>query len=175
MDPNTHPNMHESRAFQIRPVDETDRSWVLQMLLRQGGDFVISRGRTLLPADLPGFVAEASDGERLGLATYEITGLDCELVTLDAARRGIGVGTALLAAVRDAAIATGCRRLWLITTNDNLDALRFYQRRGMQLVGVHRRAVETSRRSKPQIPLVGDYGIPIRDELELEVDLPPGG
>ena len=70
--------------------------------------------------------------------------------------------------------AAGCRRLWLITTNDNLAALRFYQRRGFELVAVHRRAVAAARRLKPEIPLVGAHGIPIRDEIELEMALQAG-
>jgi hypothetical protein len=63
----------------------------------------------------------------------------------------------------------GCARLWVITTNDNVDALRFYQRRGFCLVRVHRGAVDRSRAGlKPEIPAVGAYGIPLRDEIELE-------
>ena len=60
----------------------------------------------------------------------------------------------------------------LITTNDNVDALRFYQRRGFVLTELRPGAVDESRRMKPQIPLVGAYGIPIRDELVLVRELP---
>ena len=79
-----------------------------------------------------------------------------------------GVGTALLDAVRDAAVQAGCRRIWLITTNDNLRALGFYQKRGYRLVAVHRDALQRSRELKPSIPLVSPDGIPLRDEIELE-------
>jgi len=81
---------------------------------------------------------------------------------------GQGAGTALLTAVEAAAAAAGCRRLWLITTNDNLDALRFYQRRGYRLAALYPGAVDEARRVKPTIPLVGNHGIPLHDELELE-------
>jgi hypothetical protein len=48
----------------------------------------------------------------------------------------------------------------------------FYQRRGFCLVCVHRGAVDQSRANlKPEIPLVGNYGIPLRDELDLEKQL----
>jgi len=77
----------------------------------------------------------------------------------------------LVAAVKRAAQETGCRRLWLITTNDNLDALRLYQRRGFTLAAVHPNAAAEARRLKPEIPLIGEYGIPIRDELELEMEI----
>lgn len=63
----------------------------------------------------------------------------------------------------------GCIRLWVIATNDNVDALRFYQRRGFCLVAVHRGAIDRSSTDlKPEIPVVGAYGIPLRDEIKLE-------
>ena len=61
--------------------------------------------------------------------------------------------------------------MWLLTTNDNLDALRLYQRHGFRLVQVHPGAVDLARQAKPSIPEVGAYGIPLRDELILERDL----
>ena len=107
-------------------------------------------------------------GERAGLATYLIEGTDCELVTIDALTLGGGIGGALLEAVADTARAAGCTRVHLITTNDNLPALRLYQRHGFMLTGVRLDEVEVSRQRKPQIPATGHAGIPIRDELELE-------
>jgi len=160
-----------SLPFTIRPVEDRDGGWVLSMVREWGADFVVSRGRKIFPVRLPGFCAVELEGERLGLATYEIINEECQMVTLHALRPHEGIGTALTAAVRDAAVAAGCRRLWLITTNDNLDALRFYQRRGFDLVAVHRDLREVARRLKPSIPLVGNFGIPIRDEIELELRL----
>ena len=161
----------EALTFHVRLVDRADRPWVLDMVLEWGSDFVVSRARKIYPQDLPGFCATAPSGERLGLATYEIAGEECQVVTLHALRQWTGIGTALLAAVRKAATLAGCRRLWLITTNDNLDALRFYQRRGMHLVAVRGDLQDVARRLKPQMPLVGNYGIPIRNEIELEMSL----
>ena len=112
---------------------------------------------------------QGAGGDKVGLLTYEILDAECEIVTLDSVRPGAGVGSALVQAVNTAARRAGCRRLWLVTTNDNLHALGFYQRRGFAIVAVHRDAVEQARRIKPQIPRVGQRGIPIRDELELEM------
>ena len=81
---------------------------------------------------------------------------------------GEGVGTALLEAVKEAAVIASCERVWLITTNDNLHALHFYQKRGFRLVALYPNALESSRRLKPEIPLTGLDGIPLRDEIELE-------
>ena len=100
------------------------------------------------------------------------TATPCELLTLHAATRLSGIGSALVAVVVDTARAAACRRLWVVTTNDNVDALRFYQRRGFRISSVRPGAVDTSReRLKPEIPLVGNFGIPLRDEIELELDL----
>ena len=158
-------------AFDVRPLRPDDRGWVRRLIAqRWASERIVVHGAVYAPADLPGFVA-VQDEERIGLITYHVEGQDCEIVTLDSLRPGIGIGSALIEAVREVAGQAGCRRLWLVTTNDNLDALRFYQRRGFALVAVHRGAVERSRSLKPEIPLVGAHGLPLRDEIELELVL----
>ena len=128
----------------------------------------MTRGQVHQADRLPGFVAEL-DGRPAGLLTYHLGERECEVVSLDSLRERMGVATALLNAVRDMARNAGCRRLWLITTNDNVSALRFYQKRGWRLVALHRDAVTAARRLKPEIPQAGRDGIPLRDELELEL------
>lgn len=157
--------------FSIRPVGDADRQWVLDVVRGWGADFIVSRGRKLYPAELPGFIAVDGNDERVDLATYDILEDQCELVTLDALRKFRGVGTRLLQSVAEKARRSGCRRLWLITTNDNLDAIRFYQRRGMRIAAVHTGALHESRKIKPGIPEVGMSGIPLRDEIEFEMIL----
>ena len=113
-----------------------------------------------------------SEGELTGVATYVVDGDDCELLTLHAATRLTGIGSALLTAVQGIARDAGCRRLWVVTTNDNVEALRFYQRRGFRLSQIRAGAVDRSRQAlKPEIPWTGAHGIPLRDELELEMAL----
>jgi catechol 2,3-dioxygenase-like lactoylglutathione lyase family enzyme/GNAT superfamily N-acetyltransferase len=159
----------DARGFQIEPLSEECRDRANRLLVEGWGTtLVATRGRLVDAAVLPGFVA-TQGRQDLGLVTYEITGDACEIVTLHSVVEGIGVGAALIAAVAKVAAASACRRLWLITTNDNCKALRFYQRRGFQVVAVHPNALEHSRRLKPQIPLLGLDGIPLRDEIELEL------
>ena len=142
--------------------------WVDKLLNRQwGSTLVVTRGKIHVASQLPGFFA-FQNGEPVGLVTFNIDGDHCEIVTLNSLLEGVGIGSALIAAVRRVAVSSGCQRLWLITTNDNLKALRFYQKRGFVLVAVHRNALEQSRKIKPQIPLTGLDGIPLRDEIELE-------
>lgn len=156
--------------FAIKQVLPSDRAWVLSLKDKyfSGADFIVTRGRKVYPADLPGYYAETTAGERIGFLGYEVIDGDCEVVTLDASLKFGGVGTALMNALIDEARAQGWRKIWLITTNDNLEALRFYQRRGFVIRAVHVNAVENSRTQKPTIPLVGNFGIRIRDEIELE-------
>jgi len=145
--------------------------WIRALLNEHWSDTrIASRGVLHAADELPAFVACAG-GQRCGLATYHLAGEQCELVSLNSLRERNGVGTALVHAVRDVARAHGCTRFWLITTNDNLHALRFYQKLGFELVALHRNALEASRRLKPQIPAIGLDGIPLRDELELELKL----
>lgn len=152
-------------SINVESATPADRDWIASRAKELwGADFVVSRSVVHRVAELPGFIAWMG-GERVGVATYHLGEADCELVTLDALRPRIGVGTVLVEAVRNAAAG---RRLWLVTTNDNVDAIRFYQRRGFILTAVHPNAMENSRRLKPQIPRIGNYGIPIRDELVFE-------
>jgi GNAT superfamily N-acetyltransferase len=156
---------------ELRPLGTTDRSWVEDFIRdRWGAATVVGHGTLYAPADLPGYVA-LEKTEPVGLVTYSVDGERCEIVTIDSLVAGRGIGSALLEAVAEAARTAGCRRLWLITTNDNLPALRFYQKRGFVLAALRREAVAESRKLKPEIPLVGLDGIPIRDELELEREL----
>ena len=158
----------------VRPLTEEDRSWAVEVETESWGEPVVVRlGELVDPAGLPGFVA-LLDEQRAGLVSYAVRGDECEVVTMRSLREGRGVGRALFNAVRDAALDAGCRRLWLITTNDNLRALELYQRWGMDLVAFHRDAVtDARRRLKPSIPERGAHGIPIAHELELELRLEP--
>ncbi|WP_158602823.1 GNAT family N-acetyltransferase [Jiangella rhizosphaerae] len=153
----------------VRPVTGADRDLVVDLLSAAWGTTVMAvHGELYDAADQPGFLAVA-DGEPAGLLTYRVDGDGAwEITTLESVRPGLGAGTALLDAVGAAAAAAGARRVWLITTNDNVHALRFYQRRGFDLVAIHHDAVTRTRETlKPSIPLESD-GIPIRHELELE-------
>ena len=157
--------------FSIHALTESEREWVREFWRENwSGEIMIVRGRVFHGAELPGFYAEI-DGQRVGLVTYHIDGDSCEIISLDSLREGLGIGSALIEIVKQKALDARCKRLWLITTNDNIDALRFYQKRGFELAAVHRYAVNESRKIKPEIPLTGAYGIPLRDEIELEMRL----
>ena len=160
-------------GFGIRPILASDKAWIECTLNeRWGSTRMVSRGvlRDITAQD--GFIAtREGSGIRIGLVTYAIQGGECEMTLLQSLAEGIGVGAALTLAVRDAAIAAGCKRLWLVTTNDNTRALSFFQRRGFTIAAIHINALEQARKLKPGIPLTGADGIPLRDEIELEMRL----
>jgi GNAT superfamily N-acetyltransferase len=154
-------------TLRIKPVVNTDRPALGRVLAsRWGGATVVVHGTVFRPAELPGLIA-VRDGRLAGLLTYDIGGDGLEIVTLDAMTPNGGVGSALVTAVADEARRHQADRLAVTTTNDNLDALRFYQRRDFRLVAVRPGAVDEARRLKPQIPEIGCYDIPLRDEIDL--------
>lgn len=153
----------------IRPVEERDAPYVKKALEDAFGSTLMAVHEQMFDVmTLPGFIAVA-DGEPVGALLYQ-PGDSWEVLSLVATRKGVGVGSLLLRSAAEAARKAGARRFWLITTNDNTNALRFYQRHGFDLVALRHDAVTRARRDlKPQIPLTGDDGIPIRHELELEI------
>ena len=148
----------------IRPAGAVDTGWISQFLReRWGAATVVVHGEVIDASRLPALIAEP----RRGLATYRRLSDDAELVTLDAVPAGIGTGTALLDKLTTRLFAEGCVRLWLTMTNGNLSALQFYLRRGFRLSAVRPGAVDAARKLKPTIPLTGEHGIPLQDELDL--------
>jgi N-acetylglutamate synthase-like GNAT family acetyltransferase len=164
-------NMPVDQLLHLRPILADDKLWIDKIMTDHwGSPIVVSRGLVHDVRQLPGFIA-LYEGNKIGLVTYQITGSACELVSLNSWKENIGAGSRLMDQVQHAALEAGCIRLWLITTNDNLHALGFYQKRGFQIAAVHVNAIAQSRVLKPSIPEIGMHGIPLRDEIELEIQL----
>lgn len=159
----------------LRRLTQADLPRLRQFWKEHWGDeFIVAHGVVYHPDNLNGFVA-LDDREWVGEITYTFSEGDCEIVSLDSIREGQGLGTKLIHAVVEEARNQNRRRVFLITTNDNLNALGFYQKRGFELVRIYRGAVNESRKIKPGIPLIGLNNIPLRDEIELEIMLKDQG
>lgn len=157
----------QRRDVTIRPVAESDRptvEWLTTQLW--GASEVVVHDGIFYPATLPGFIAERA-GRIAGLVTYEFRPPVLEIITINALDMYKGIGTLLVEAVRTEAKRLGCDQVTLTTTNDNVGALRFYQRRGFRITAIRPGAVDRSRQRKPEIPRTGDFGIPLRDEIDL--------
>ena len=153
----------------VRPATAADAAWILTQLDEEwGGPVMWADGRAFDCLALPPLIAEPV----AGFAIYEVAGERAELVLLEAMRLGRGIGTALVEALVELLQGQGVRELWLTTTNDNLDALRFYQRRGFRLMEVRAGAMDEYRKRKPTMPETGEFDIPLRDELRLVRPIP---
>ena len=164
--------MISSFQYVIRAVEERDRAWVLDFIIGHwGDDFVVLHEDIFYPHQLPGLIAETNKTEAVGLVTYQIRENQCEIITVNSLIENQGVGTKLIEVVIAQAREAGCSRLCLTTTNDNLQAIDFYTRKGFTLKETRLGAVDKARLIKPSIPNVSSKGIPIRDEWEFELIL----
>lgn len=155
----------------IRSLSVEDQEWKEKMLREYWGSTkIVRKGELLELIDNPGFVASLNQ-QPAGLCTYQLTDNQLEITSLVSWIQGKGVGAALLNAVLSQAKDAKVKRIWLITTNDNMSGLRFYQKNGFRLVALYPNALEKARLLKPEIPLTGLENIPMRDELELEIFL----
>lgn len=154
--------------YSIRSIDEKIRKDVVALITENwGSPIIVTKGRVHSVETLPGFIAVENDRLR-GVITYGIENGDCEIVSLDSLAENIGIGSMLIDAAIKKAKDHGCRRVWLITTNDNTHAVRFYQKRGFNIAGIYINSIQESRKIKPQIPLTGFDNIPVLHEIELE-------
>lgn len=153
----------------IVSVNEHNRNMVSELVAKNwGSPLVVSRGKAHRPAELPGFLyMEGADIK--GIISYDICDNECEIVLLESFEENRGVGSALLMLTIETATKLGCGRIWLITTNDNTKAMRFYQKKWFDLKAVHHNSISKARQLKPEIPLYGNDGIPILHEIEFEM------
>ena len=157
--------------FDINEIRSEHSELIKSFIAGQWGSALsVSRGQIFNTGELPGFLC-LENKDIIGLVTYHIEGEECEIVTLNSESHNKGLGTTLINKVIDNAKASGCTRVWLITTNDNTRAIRFYQKRGFEWVGFYKNSMEASRKLKHEIPELGDDGIPIKHEIEFELRL----
>ena len=155
----------------IQQIDQLDREEINAFILRQWSSMqMVVRSESIDLSTADGYYV-MEDDKIIGLITYRISDNEMEILSLDSIHRNKGIGTALINKAALKAVGMGCTRITLITTNDNLTALRFYQKRGFDMVRVYHNAVEQSRKIKPEIPLIGENGIPLKHEIELEMNL----
>ncbi|MBO4887256.1 MAG: GNAT family N-acetyltransferase [Firmicutes bacterium] len=172
--------------MEIKRIDQANRAFVDEFILRKWYTMeMVVHGERIDLGSADGWFASdgiasekiasekiaGEDGEIVGLITYRISGDEMEILSLDSLKENRGIGSRLLGEAVEEARRVGCTRVMLITTNDNLHALRFYQKRGFDMVRIYRNAVDESRKIKPEIPLIGDNGIPIKHEIEMEMKI----
>ncbi len=157
--------------YNIEEITEKNRQRVNDILINEWeATDIIIRGKIIDGTKLDGFLA-MKDNEIIGLITYMIENNECEIISLNSFEENKGIATRLINIVKALAIKKNCTRLKLITTNDNIRGIEFYQKRGFVFANIYINAIENSRKLKPEIPLYSDNGLPIRDEIEFEIKL----
>jgi ribosomal protein S18 acetylase RimI-like enzyme len=157
-------------GVRVRPLRADERDWARSLMLERWGDeTAVGHGVVWRPAELDAFVAQDDDGSRVGLLTFDVGDEVLEVVTIDALREREGIGTALMLAAIERAHAAAVTAVRVMTTNDNEPAIAFYEHLGFRVTEVREGAVADARALKPSIPLVGVGGVPITDEVVLEL------
>ena len=156
--------------MELRKKTHNDNVAVSEIIRGWGSDIIVSRGKTYKAGDLDGFLA-CDNGRITGLGLYVLND-DCEIVLLETFIQKAGIGTQILRKIKEIAQDSMCKRIWLVTTNENINAIQFYQKRGFHISNIYLNAMEEARRIKPEIPKIAENGIEIRDEIEFEMNLP---
>ncbi len=133
---------------------------------------VMSQGKSYYPHKEQGFL-ERRDGKIVGVLTYRIDNHAIEILTLNSVLSGQGIGTSMILDAIEKARSLGATRIWLTTTNDHLRAIGFYQRLGFRMVAINIGAVDEARNIKAEIPHTGERGVPIHDEIVMELIVKP--
>lgn len=153
--------------IEIRPKEKKDDPWLKEIMTKAWGSETVVASKSFNTLELPGFIAEIN-GKNLGVLIYNIARNKLEIVSLNSTEEGKGVGSGLIEKGKELTKEMKLKSVWLVTSNDNIDALKFYQRRGFRITKVYPNAIDKARKLKPNIPKIGNYGIPLRDALELE-------
>lgn len=160
--------MNAEPGFDIRQMEQHRLVELLQ--LRWPERTMLVAGRFVGPEDVEGI--GAFTGERLhGIATWLVNGRIMHIVAVNSFSELRGIGLALINAMMSEGRTRGMTTLRASISNDNVVALRFYQKRGFRLSALHRGIFDAMRQVRPSIPMTGLDSIPIRDELELEYEL----
>lgn len=159
-----------TNGFEIKKTESKDTDWIKDIFIQYWhGDLIVSKGKIQRIDQFTGGYKAEIDSEKIGLITYTITNKELEITGLFSFKERIGVGKTLVNTVIELAKKKELERIFLVTTNDNLYAFGFWQKRGFKIIRVYPNAMEYTRQLKPSIPIIGENGIPLRDEIELEM------
>lgn len=159
--------MESMKKIKIQPITKKNREIVNEILLKEWNSlFMIVRGKKISLNEIDGIIAY--DGENIiGIITYLLYDDTLEIISLNSLYEGKGIGTLLIEEVKKKTREEGKSNIKVITTNDNINAIKFYQRRSFIISNVYINSIEKYRKIKPNIPQKGIFDIPIRDEIEF--------
>jgi GNAT superfamily N-acetyltransferase len=147
---------------------QNDNKAVSDIINGWGSDILVTRGNIYKADDLDG-VLVYKNGKIIGLGLYKIKN-DCEIILLETFIQNKGIGSKIIERIKEIAKTKDCKRVLLITSNENINAIKFYQKRGFRISNIYINAMEEARKIKPEIPKIAN-GIEIRDEIEFEINI----
>ena len=153
--------------FIVKTQKENDE--VSKIIKGWGSDILVSRGKAHRAEELDGILA-IDNGKIVGLGLYCIN-KDCEIKLLETFIQNKGIGTQIIGRIKEIAKKNNCKRIWLVTTNSNINAIKFYQKRGFYISNIYIKAMDEARKIKPEIPKIAENGIEIRNEIEFEMTI----
>ena len=161
----------EPLDYKIQLIDDAFRTKVQPIIEETWGSPLLAiNGKLWDSRTMPGYVA-ICDTTVLGYLLYEFHDDVCEIMALQSVAQNIGIASALIECVKQTAKESNTNKVIVQTSNDNIHAIRFYQKRGFTIREVRIGALEISRQLKPSIPVIGKDGIPLRDEIEFEIEV----
>ena len=150
-------------------ISTSDRTLVDEFIRQQWyTTTMIIRGKEVDMTQTEGFYVKEQE-DIIGLITYFVSDDVLEVISLNSLRENQGIGTKLVDAVIREAKDRKLKKILVVTTNDNINAIKFYQKRGFDMACLYHNALDISRKIKPEIPLIGDHSIPLRHEIEFEL------
>jgi GNAT superfamily N-acetyltransferase len=120
------------------------------------------------PGEVEAIVCRDEEGRVCGHVSFSVDGESGEIVTLEALVQGQHIGGRLIDASEEEMRRHGVRRIIVTTTNDNIRAQGFYQRRGYRLKRIELDGMKRVRAAKVDVPETGYEGLPLLDMWEFE-------
>lgn len=155
--------------MECKRIDSRDRSLINTFIKQHWySTTMIIRGKEIDMTKADGFYFSEEENI-IGLITYIVYNDILEITSLNSLKENQGIGSKLIEAVIHEAKEKNIKKIVLITTNDNINAIKFYQKRGFDMAHLYRNALDISRKLKPEIPLIGENSIPLRHEIEFEL------
>ncbi len=153
--------------MEIKEISIYNRNIINTIMINNwGATEIILRNKIIDGTKSKGFIAE-DNNKMVGFLLYDINDDICEIIALYSFVERKGIGSFLLNKIKEIATLKKCDRIVVITTNDNLIALKFYQKRGFFLSKLYCNAFDNIRKIKPNLPKLGENNIPLNDEIEL--------
>lgn len=154
----------------IRKKNDEDKKIVEERLMEEYGfKGMITPAQAYQDLSILGGFLAFEENKLIGQILLNYNNEECEIVELHTKNRGVGIGTELIKKSIEEAKEKKCKRIWVSTSNDNIDALKFYQKRMFFMCKIHENHFDKVRAKNPNFPKYGDYGILLKNQIELEM------